>query len=160
MKKLLTALLVVLSTGAARRATAAGFAVDTQGGRGTGMASAVTADVEDASAIYYNPAGIAQGERMQLQLGATAIIPFNTFSPTAGGPDTAATVGVDTPITGYAVYGLNDTLSVGIGLFNGYGLKLDWPADWPGRQVITGSDLKTYNINPTIGRKPMVGLML
>jgi long-subunit fatty acid transport protein len=46
----------------ARDASAAGTALDVQSARGTGMASANVAFIDDSTAIFYNPAGIAQGK--------------------------------------------------------------------------------------------------
>lgn len=39
------------------------------GSRSTALAGAVTADVEDLSANYYNPAGLVRGEGLRLELG-------------------------------------------------------------------------------------------
>ncbi len=39
------------------------------GSRGTAMAGAVSADVSDPSANYYNPAGLARAERLEMSIG-------------------------------------------------------------------------------------------
>src|SRR5262249_30703163 len=69
---------------AARDARAAGIGLDVQSGRGTGMASAVTASVDDASGIYYNPAGIAQGKGLEVMVGDTVILPSFQFKAPDG----------------------------------------------------------------------------
>ena len=56
-------------------ANAAGTALDVQGGRATGMAGATTAFIDDASAIYFNPAGMANGKGLDAQAGVNLIAP-------------------------------------------------------------------------------------
>src|SRR5712692_897226 len=76
---------------------AAGFAIDVQGGRATGMAAAVTAFIDDAEAAYYNPAGLAQGRVLDVRLGATPILPSFSFPSDITGQDTSAINRVTTP---------------------------------------------------------------
>jgi long-subunit fatty acid transport protein len=40
------------------------------------MAGSVVGFIDDASAIYYNPAGIAQGQGIDFMIGITGIVPF------------------------------------------------------------------------------------
>jgi long-chain fatty acid transport protein len=142
---LLAAIAIVFST----QAQAAGTAVDVLSARGTGMASAVTAMIDDSSAVYYNPAGIAQGKRIDVLVGDTMIVPnFKFKSATTG--NSASTSGVVPPFHVYASAGLTDQLSVGVGVFSPYGLAADWPAQWEGRSLATRSSLATYYINPTV----------
>jgi long-chain fatty acid transport protein len=62
MLKTLLSAVAVLSVAAAGEARAAGTALDLQSARGVAMAGSVVGFIDDASAIYYNPAGIAQGQ--------------------------------------------------------------------------------------------------
>src|SRR2546425_3312279 len=64
---------------------ATGFRIVDQSASATGQASAFTAQADDASAVYYNPAGMTQLRRVQVSLGTLLIggaPPF--FSPTRG----------------------------------------------------------------------------
>ena len=74
MKKLMFAVmgLAAVAGGSAR---AAGIAVDLQSARGVGMAGSLVGAVDDASGIYFNPAGIAQGQGLEVELGSAPIIP-------------------------------------------------------------------------------------
>ena len=62
MKKLMLAVmgLAAVAGGPAR---AAGIAVDLQSARGVGMAGSLIGAVDDATGIYFNPAGIARRAR-------------------------------------------------------------------------------------------------
>src|SRR5215468_7489467 len=64
----------------ASRAFAAGFSIFEQGARGMGFAGAFTAQANDPSAIFHNPAGIAFLKGKQIYLGATLIHPSSDFT--------------------------------------------------------------------------------
>jgi long-chain fatty acid transport protein len=145
----LAVIAAVVSLGFARITLAAGTAVGVQSSRATGMASSVTAMIDDASAIYYNPAGIAQGKRLDVLFGDTLIIPKLTFTSATTGT-TASTHGVVPPPHFYATLGLTDDLSVGVGVFSPFGMAVHWPSDWEGRSLATSSTLATYDVNPTV----------
>jgi long-chain fatty acid transport protein len=130
-------------------AHAAGTGVDVQSSRGTGMASSVTAMIDDAAAVYYNPAGIAQGKRVDVIVGDTMIVPSFTFKSATTG-NSASTSGVVPPFHAYATAGITDELSAGVGVFSPYGLAAIWPSKWEGRSLATRSTLSTYYINPTV----------
>jgi long-chain fatty acid transport protein len=57
------------------------------------------------------------------------------------------------PFNAYATFGLTDDLTLGIAVFNEYGLAVSWPQGWAGQFFITKSSLTTYDINPTLGFK-------
>ena len=144
MKKLVSAV-VLLASGAS---FAAGYQVDTHAARATGMATAVTAAIDDPSAVLYNPAGISQGTGFSFYLGDTLIIP--AFDATYQGTKYQANRTPIPPPHLYATFGITDDLSVGVGLFSLYGSALGWGADFPGRFVTASSSLSTYNINPEV----------
>ena len=158
MKKLMLAVmgLAAVAGGSAR---AAGVAVDLQSARAVGMAGAVSAFVDDASAIYFNPAGIAQGQGLEFMIGASPIIPnFKVTPQIPGGANNNQISGVTNVIPPpfiYFTYGISDEWTVGIGVYSPYGLKVEWPDAWHpiGRTIITTADLKTYDISPTVAYK-------
>ena len=84
-------------------ARAAGTALDVQGARGTGMASATTAFIDDASAIFYNPAGIAQGKGLDAQIGMNLIIPTFKFKSAASGNETSMPFSTRSPRERFAI---------------------------------------------------------
>jgi len=149
MRQSVTSLLLV-SLGLAGRAQAAGFAVDTQSARPMGMAAAVTGGIDDSSAIFYNPAGIANGKDLDAQIGITPIFPSNIYEPVGGGNSTNAITGAVVPPTIYVSTALLKPLAFGLGLYSPYGLALTWPNPWAGQYLVTHSELSTFFLNPTI----------
>ncbi|MGO8970429.1 MAG: outer membrane protein transport protein, partial [Myxococcaceae bacterium] len=106
MKTLMSAV-AVLAVVVAGEARAAGIAVDLQSARGVAMAGSVVGFIDDASAIYYNPAGIAQGQGIDVELGITVIVPYFNISA-ANGVQTSANSTPITPPFFYATYGISD----------------------------------------------------
>ncbi|AKU98879.1 membrane protein involved in aromatic hydrocarbon degradation [Labilithrix luteola] len=141
---------VVFSMFVAAEAQAAGTAVDVNDARATGMASAVIANVDDSSGVFFNPAGIARGKGViDARIGGTAIVPsFNYRSPS--GNKTWVDFYIVPPPHVYFAYGITDWLTVGIGEFSPYGLRIKWPSDWDGRRLNQDVKLYTYYFNPTV----------
>jgi long-chain fatty acid transport protein len=147
------------------------FAINEQSVSGLGVAYAGgAAQAEDASILFFNPAGIALLSQSEFQLGAQGILPQATFNnqgsrynlpntpinglPLSGGNDGDG--GVDhvlpnlylsLPVLRSAQYG---DLTVGIGLSVPFGLETDYSPGWVGRYIALRTKLTTYDIQPTI----------
>ncbi|MBL8957143.1 MAG: outer membrane protein transport protein [Myxococcaceae bacterium] len=149
----MTRLMVVVLLFAAS-AHGAGFRIDTQAGRATGMGGAVSALVEDSSSNYYNPAGLtAQGKGFEVMAGDTLIIPQLKFT----GPDgttTSSVFSVSPPPHAYVRAGLMEELAVGVGFFTGYGASGNWPDGWVGQFKALRSSLQTFNLNVNLAYAP------
>lgn len=138
---------------------AAGFALSEQNASGLGNAYAGAAAVaEDASTIFFNPAGMTYLEGSQI-VGALHLI------RTTGDFDRRPT---DTPALGneggdfgslaaipnfYYKQDINDQFKVGIGIGTPFGLKTEYDKNWLGRFQALKSELKTVNINPSLAWK-------
>jgi long-chain fatty acid transport protein len=138
-----------LVAGPAVTARAAGTALDVQSARGTAMASAMTAMVDDSSAIFYNAAGIAQGKIIDVQVGDSLVVPSFKFTDSQG-RSTTTSFRVTPPLQIYESGGITDSLSIGVGVFTPFGLAVPWPAGWEGESVVTEASLATYDFNPTV----------
>src|SRR5215475_798994 len=149
MKKLMVAVVALVGV-AGNSARAAGIAVDLQSGRGVGMAASLIGLVDDASGIYYNPAGIVQGQGLEFMIGGAPIVPFFKATPNQG-QQLSGVAELITPFHNYFTYGITDDLTVGLGIFTPYGLKVEWDEGWVARTIITSADLKVFDINPTLG---------
>jgi long-chain fatty acid transport protein len=132
-------------------ASASGFHIDEQDARATGRAGAVIASTNNASAIYYNPAGIAELDGVHIDIGAALVRPHAEFTSAEDG----VTTGVNTDNVlipqGFASWRVSQTVAVGIGAYAPFGLRLDWPASSPGRTNIRQADLRTFFITPALG---------
>jgi len=144
--------LVVLSAAA----FAGGFQLNEQGARAMAQAGAFAARATDGSAIYFNPAGLGFQTEGDLYLGATMIIPHNSFYGPLQDNTNAKTEMVKQtffPINGYVSYPVWDKLVAGIGVYNAFGLGTEWPSDWAGRFISQKASLMTFWFTPTIGYK-------
>ncbi|MDX1915874.1 MAG: outer membrane protein transport protein [Methylophilus sp.] len=144
-------------------ANAAGFALIEQSASGVGNAFAGAAAVaEDASTIYFNPAGMTYIEGTQV-VGAIHLInpnsEFNnqgsvkaTFSGAAGG--SGGDIG-DLALLPNFYYkrDISEDIKFGLGISSPFGLKTEYDSNWIGRFQAIKSDLKTININPSIAFK-------
>ncbi len=152
MKRWLSAVTVVAAATVAATSgssSAGGLALDVSSGRATGMALAMTGHVNDASGIFFNPAGIAQGKGLDVRVGATLIAPHFKVTPVGGAPQSPRVDLVPLPHI-YAAYGITDQITVGLGFFIPYGLALHYPQDFAGRSVISDASFRSYVFNPTV----------
>jgi long-chain fatty acid transport protein len=139
----------------AASAFGSGFLIPEQGAKASAMAGAFVATADDPSAIFYNPAGIAQQRHMAAYTGTTLINFTNEFT---GDPNSPITSGVEAKYNRhtfnipnmYAVVPIGENLTVGIGVFAAFGLRTDWADPFPGRYISKDADLKTTSVNPVI----------
>ena len=141
---------------------AAGFALSEQNASGLGNAYAGAAAVaEDASTIFFNPAGMTYLEGTQI-VGALHLIrktgDFDDRNSQRAGIRPLGNEGGD--FGGLAaipnVYykqDINEQLKFGIGIGTPFGLKTDYDKNWLGRFQALKSELKTININPSLAWK-------
>jgi long-chain fatty acid transport protein len=119
------------------------------------MADAFAATADDPSAIFFNPAGIAQQREFAVLAGTTLINFSNEFT---GDPNSSFTSGVHAEYNRhtfnvpnmYAVVPLGHNLSFGLGVFAAFGLRTDWEDPFPGRYISKDADLKTTSVNPVL----------
>lgn len=138
-----------------------GFALNEQSASGLGNAFAGGAAIaEDATTVYFNPAGMSRISGDELAVGANLIMIKAAFSnngsinatddqPLSGRNDTSK---VDDFVPN--VYYVTDFAKAsgwkfGVGLNVPFGLRTDYEDDWIGRYHAVHSDLKTLNVNPS-----------
>ncbi len=133
-----------------------GFQLNEHGSRAMAQGGAWAARAYDASAIYFNPAGLGFQKQGSVYLGTTLIMPSVTFyGPTNLGQSTKNEMASQTftPINVYVTYPITEQLHVGIGVNNPYGLGTEWPDNWTGRYITQKVDLKSFYYTPTIAYK-------
>lgn len=144
-------------------AHAAGFYLIDQSVSNMGTAYAGGAAMaEDASTLYFNPAGITRFEQPQALFAVNAVLePTLKFRDNGSnhvllgngglGSDQGANAGVSAEIP-YIYYSqpLSSQLYWGIGVNAPFGLAAKYNPNWVGRYYAIDSELKTLNINPSI----------
>lgn len=150
---------------AASGAYGAAFALMEQSGSGMGNAFAGAAAVaEDASTVYFNPAGMSLLEGNQGVVAVHVINVSAEFKGTAtnplllgGGSATGGTGGDPGDLAAvpnaYFAIPLGERLHLGLGVSVPFGLATKYDADWVGRFQGIKSELTTININPSLSYK-------
>ncbi|MDR3322802.1 MAG: OmpP1/FadL family transporter [Zoogloeaceae bacterium] len=149
------ALLSALALIPAGTALASGFQSLEQNASGLGVAYAGSAAVADnASTIYYNPAGMTLLPARQVSLGIAGVrhrYEFNnhgSFGSTGGdGGDAGAWRAQPNAYLSWAVA---PDWVVGVGISSPYGLHTDYDEDWRGRSFGVETRLRTLNVNPSV----------
>lgn len=155
--RLLPALMLVAFSGTA---AAAAFQLWEQNASGLGTAYAGSAAVADnASTIFFNPAGMTKLQGVQVSAGVAAIGPSfelkNGSATLAGAPLTGGNSGdaggwAAVP-NAYLSWKLAPQWSVGIGLSAPFGLSTKYDdSAWIGRFHSLKSEIKTVNVNPSV----------
>ncbi len=149
MKNSLMILAVVVSLYAATPVLGAGFSIFEQGAAATGMAMAFTARADDPSAVFYNPAGIAQLDGTHLSIGATLIAPEAEMKDPYGRTWESDSQ-VFVPPTLYATHKFSDVFSLGFGVGAYYGLGMKWDnnEDFIYRTLVNEVNIESLYFNP------------
>jgi len=160
MRKFLTALLLITVILVPGIALASGYAVWEMGARSSAMGGTMTAHPVDASAMFYNPAGLTSYCGDRLTFGLTGIKPYTEFA----GVDPHPGAGVSERLVKslfilpnvYYSHRLSKSLAMGIGFCTPYGLAVEWenPESFSGRNIATLTDLKTYFFTPSLAWRP------
>lgn len=153
---------------AANPARAAGFYLQEQSVSGLGRCFAGSAAfADDASTIYYNPAGMTALSRAQGQVGVHLLHPSVDFGddgstatttasggtvPVANRGDGGNPYGMAEPVPNfYVVQPVPDAgIWMGVGVSAPFGLSNSYDDGWFGRYDSTSSDLKIVDIAPSL----------
>jgi long-chain fatty acid transport protein len=137
-------------------ASASGFQLIEQNASGLGNAYAGSAAVaENASTIFYNPAGMTQLQDREISGGLVAVGTSFKFSDNGSSTGSLAGNGGDGGGWGfvpnaYMSWAMNKDLYLGVGFGAPFGLKTEYSNPWAGAAQSTLFDIKTYNVNPSI----------
>jgi long-chain fatty acid transport protein len=134
----------------------AGFALIQQGTAAMAQGNAFVAEADDASAIFYNPAGLNQLKKPQVYQGFFLNYPDRDYS--GGGQDSETNHRWYKSMTAFCALPVHERVALGIGFFSPFGLGSAWPPTWAGRYITTFSSLKTYSLNPVVSVKTLENL--
>ncbi|HEY2806856.1 MAG TPA: outer membrane protein transport protein [Gemmatimonadales bacterium] len=139
----------------ASRARAQGYGVYEQDACTMGRAGTGVAAPCNASAIFYNPAGIQHtgGNKWDVVLGGVLIRPSFGFHDSVSGATTSGPVNNNLAPHFYITRQLSHGWAVGFGAFAAYGLVSEWPTTFSGRFLGYRSEIKTGYFQPTIAKK-------
>ncbi len=154
--------LALASAGFSAHVNASGFALIENSASGMGNAFAGgSAIADDASTVYFNPAGMTRLDGTQI------VIAGHIVSPSAEFTDTGSTAFTTAPLTGsndttdetafvpnfYYVTNIGNDSQFGLGITVPFGLATEYSDDWIGRYTATKSEVETININPSFSTK-------
>ena len=162
-RSLLSILAILGLTNLSSSAWASGFSLTEQSVKNLGnAANGGAALAEDASTIFYNPAGLTRLSGNSVE-GAGYII-FSTIEfqnqgstvvtgdPLLGGE--GGNIGENSFVPNlYGFWSVSEAVKLGIGVSPPFGLATDYNSDWVGRYQAIESRLKTVNINPSVALK-------
>lgn len=140
-------------------ASASAFAlIEQSSGLGNAFAGGAAA-AEDATTIFFNPAGMSRLKGKQVTVAGSLISPSAKFSGTATGLAPFQTAGTAmggdagspalVPNT-YIVMELEPALRFGLGINAPFGLQTEYDSNWVGRFQGIKSKLQTINLNPSL----------
>lgn len=150
------ALLLAIFSGTA---SAAAFQLWEQNASGLGTAYAGSAAIADnASTVFFNPAGLTQLPGIHLSAGMTGVGPSYKFKnsgssgdPLAGGGNGGDAGSWAVVPNLYASWQLSPKLFLGLGISAPFGLATEYEnSNWIGRVQSIKSEIKTVNYNPSI----------
>lgn len=158
------ALAVALAAGSSSGAYGSGFQLMEQNASGLGNAYAgQAAAAENASTVFFNPAGMTRVPGRQAVLALNAIGPSAEFSNSGG---STAPLGLPSPggnggdaggwsavPNAYLSWQLTPRLWFGLGLSVPFGLKTEYDQGWFGRFQSQKSEIKTIDVNPSVAFK-------
>lgn len=142
-------------------AAAAGFQLLEQNASGIGNAYAGSAAVaENASTVFFNPAGMTRLQAREYSLGLTSVEPSFRFEnngstvPNVGPVSLSGSGGDGGSLAyipnAYLSWALNQDLYLGLGLSGPFGLMTEYGNTWLGAAQSIKFDIKTYNLNPSV----------
>jgi len=150
--------------GGVSQARASAFALIEQSASGLGTSYAgAAAAADDASIMFYNPAGMSLlPGGMQVSAGLALINLSAKFSDSGStapagigslGGNGGDAGGLSAVPNVYFAMDLAKDWKLGVGVSVPFGLKTEYDPTWVGRFQAIKSDIKTYNINPSVSYK-------
>ena len=154
----------MLAALAAAPAFAGGFAIFGQSARGVGLAGAMTADSDDPSALFYNPASSAFQETSYVagvMVRANWDLTFDS-QPSSG---VATQFAQDDPSLlphAYTVQTLKPYLKLGLAVYQPFDHDATWNNidTFPGRAISYSSQIGALDLNPSVAVRFNSGLAL
>src|SRR4029079_10098495 len=99
------------------------------------------------------PAALAYMDGVAAAGGGVFITARSRFTPASGAAETESERGNFFLPTLYARARVHDRVAVGMGVYTAFGIGIEWPNGWMGRESAISATLKTLAFNPTVAFK-------
>lgn len=158
-KKAVIALVLFYLTLTPFTAQASGVLMYETGTPGVGLGSAGhAARAQDASTVYYNPAGMMLLNKSEYMFGAQAMVGYIKFQPGANmdhvtGNDGSNPIGWLPGGSFYYVEDVNARTKIGFGTFSNFGIVTPELDNWSGRYTFQGGALIGLTFMPAIAHR-------
>ena len=154
---------VLFALASALSVSANGFSLGGQDAFATARGGAFVATADNASAVYYNPAGITQLEGISFRGGLYGLYYDPTYTPPP--PRNTNTFHVKNQWAAapqlFSTYTPKDwPVSFGLGVYSPYGGSMDWPQNTGFRTIAISGSLTYATINPVVALKLAPGLSI
>jgi len=134
-------------------ASPGGFMLPYQTARGLALSNALTAGIDDPSAVFYNPAGLGEVNGNQLLINGTYINPQNSVENS--GRKVTNKQDNNFLATFFANYHIPGTdFTLGIGTYTPFGLATTYDNDAFTRFAAEQTELKTIYVTPALSWNP------
>jgi len=131
---------------------AGGYYIPHQTARGVGLSNALTAGVDDPSAVYYNPAALSEIDGNRALLSGTYINVVSSVENSGNRDINGGRHNFAGSLFGnYHVPGTD--LHLGLGIYSPFGLKTSYDAAFT-RFAAHDAELKTYYLTPALAWNP------
>ncbi|MCO5053154.1 MAG: outer membrane protein transport protein [Verrucomicrobiae bacterium] len=142
-----------------------GMRLVSQDGFAAARGEAFVATADNASAVYYNPAGLTQSGTHDFRLGIYGLYLDPAYEPPVGAPNHGQTYHLKNNVAAapqffYAHNLASVPVSLGVGLYAPYGASVNWPDDTGFRSVGTKAKLTYLRFNPAAAVELPLGFSL
>ncbi len=135
------------------------FLIYNQDAKANGMAMACASSIDNASAVFFNPANLPYLEGSGVLLNTILIAPHISFRNQTSGEKIDSRSKTHTLFSLFG-YHTGKNWSFGIGLFSPFGLSTEWRRNFPGKYYSLSSSMKTLFFNPVFALKIKEGISI
>ena len=143
----------VVALGGLEQVRATGFRLPDQDAVAAARGEAFVATADNASAVYYNPAGITQLSGHQIRGGVYALNLDVSYENPSGREFSNQKDYHAIPQLFYTFTPEESLISFGLGAYSPYGLSSSWPTDTTSRSIATRGKLMYWTVHPVIALK-------
>lgn len=145
-----TAALAIVAVIGIPQVFALGFRNPDQDARATGQGEAFVAQADDASAIYYNPAGLTQIQGTEVTSGAMISFPDSKLKGGGAGAEMNTMAFLPHLYTATDLGAAQSPWRFGLGFNVPFGNAAEYAENGPLRYLVTRASLAVFNIEPAV----------